>query len=101
MTPARLPLFDRVGLAPFLVFRAGFLGERIIPPEVAAGLEGRIKTAPVSTNLIWKPLNTVPVAGENADTLMRLLELLDDIDDVQNVYGNYELSDAEMARLAG
>jgi YebC/PmpR family DNA-binding regulatory protein len=69
--------------------------------EVAAGLEGRIKTAPSSTNLIWKPLNTVAVSGENADTLMHMLELLDDLDDVQNVYGNYELSEAEMARLAG
>jgi YebC/PmpR family DNA-binding regulatory protein len=69
--------------------------------EVAAGLEGRIKTAPSSTNLIWKPLNPVAVSGENADTLMHMLELLDDLDDVQNVYGNYELSEAEMARLAG
>lgn len=69
--------------------------------EVATALEGRIKTAPTSTNIIWKPLNTVMVAGENADTLMYMLEVLDDLDDVQNVYSNYELSDEEMARLAG
>ena len=54
-----------------------------------------------STALIWKPLNTVAVEGENADQLMKMLEELEDCDDVQNVYGNYELSDAEMARLAG
>jgi YebC/PmpR family DNA-binding regulatory protein len=69
--------------------------------EVAAALEGRIKTPATSTTLIWKPLNTVPVEGENADALMKMLEELDDCDDVQNVYGNYEISDAEMARLAG
>jgi transcriptional/translational regulatory protein YebC/TACO1 len=69
--------------------------------EVSAALEGRIKVAPTSTALIWKPLNTVSVEGENADKLMKMLEELEDCDDVQNVYGNYEISDAEMARLAG
>jgi transcriptional/translational regulatory protein YebC/TACO1 len=68
---------------------------------VAAALEASIKTAATSTALIWKPLNTVPVEGENADKLMSMIEELEDCDDVQNVYGNYELSDAEMARLAG
>jgi transcriptional/translational regulatory protein YebC/TACO1 len=43
----------------------------------------------------------VQVEGENADKLMKMLEELEDCDDVQNVYGNYELSDAEMARLGG
>ena len=46
-------------------------------------------------------MNTVQIEGENADHLMKMLEELEDCDDVQNVYGNYELSDAEMARLAG
>ena len=53
-----------------------------------------------STKLIWKPQNTVPVEGQAADTLMKLLDVLDDLDDVANVYDNSELSDAEMARLA-
>jgi YebC/PmpR family DNA-binding regulatory protein len=69
--------------------------------EVAANLEGKFKVEPSSTNLIWRPSNTVPVTGEDADKLMYILEVLEDLDDVQNVYGNYELSDAEMARLAG
>ncbi|HOZ26981.1 MAG TPA: YebC/PmpR family DNA-binding transcriptional regulator [Hyphomonadaceae bacterium] len=69
--------------------------------EVAAALEGKIKTAATSTALIWKPLNTVSVEGENAEKLMKMLEELEDCDDVQNVYGNYEISEAEMARLAG
>ena len=53
-----------------------------------------------SAKLIWKPQNTVPVEGQAADTLMKLLDVLDDLDDVANVYDNSELSDAEMARLA-
>jgi len=53
-----------------------------------------------SAKLIWKPQNTVPVEGDPASTLMKLLDVLDDLDDVQNVYDNSELSDAEMERLA-
>ena len=53
-----------------------------------------------STKLIWKPQNNIPVDGDAADTLMKLLDVLDELDDVQNVYDNSELSEAEMARLA-
>lgn len=69
--------------------------------EVAAALEGAVKAQPTSTELIWKPLNTVGVTGEDAERLVKLLDLLEDLDDVQNVYGNYEISDADMERLAG
>jgi YebC/PmpR family DNA-binding regulatory protein len=69
--------------------------------EVASALEAKIKTPATSTGLIWKPLNSIAVEGDNADSLMKMLEELEESDDVQNVYGNYELSDAEMARLAG
>ena len=54
-----------------------------------------------STKLIWKPQNTVPVEGDPAETLMKLLDVLDDLDDVQNVYDNSDLSDEEAERLAG
>ncbi len=69
--------------------------------DVAAALEGRFgELEATSTKLIWKPTNTVPIAGEDADKLMRLLDLLDELDDVQNVYDNSEISPEEMARLA-
>ena len=42
----------------------------------------------------------MPVEGQAADTLMKLLDTLDELDDVQNVYDNSELSDEEMERLA-
>ncbi|MDJ0919590.1 MAG: YebC/PmpR family DNA-binding transcriptional regulator [Henriciella sp.] len=70
--------------------------------EVAAALEGQFgEHEAKSTKLIWKPTNQVPIAGEDADKLMKLLDLLDDLDDVQNVYDNSELSAEELERLAG
>ena len=56
---------------------------------------------PLSAAIVWRPQNSVAVADDAGETLMRLVEVLDDHDDVQNVYGNYELSDALMAKLAG
>jgi transcriptional/translational regulatory protein YebC/TACO1 len=32
---------------------------------------------------------------------MKLMDALDDDDDVQNVFANFEMSDEDMARLAG
>ena len=57
--------------------------------------------APASAAIVWRPQNMVAVADEAGETLIKLIEVLDDHDDVQNVYGNYELSDALMAKLAG
>ena len=55
--------------------------------------------APASAAIVWRPQNLVTVADEVGETLMKLIEVLDDHDDVQNVYGNYEFSDALMAKL--
>jgi transcriptional/translational regulatory protein YebC/TACO1 len=41
----------------------------------------------------------VAVGDEAGETLVKLLDTLEDHDDVQNVYGNYELSDALMAKI--
>lgn len=55
---------------------------------------------PKTVNIVWRPKSTVPVAGDQAGTLMKLIEALEDDDDVQNVYANFDISDEEMARLA-
>ena len=57
--------------------------------------------APKSTGVIWRPKTLTPVSGDDVNTLMKLLDALDDDDDVQNVFSNVELSDEDMARLAG
>ncbi len=56
--------------------------------------------APASAAIVWRPQNTVEVNDEAGETLMKLVEVLDDHDDVQNVYGNYDLSDTLIAKLA-
>ncbi len=56
---------------------------------------------PTSAKIIWKPKVTTPISGDAADQLMKLLDVLDELDDVQSVYDNSELSEDEMARLAG
>ena len=67
---------------------------------VRDALEARLGP-PQSAAIVWRPQTMVVVADDAGETLMKLVEVLDDHDDVQNVYGNYELSDALMAKLAG
>jgi YebC/PmpR family DNA-binding regulatory protein len=55
--------------------------------------------APASAAITWRPKNSVAVPDDAGETLVKLIEVLDDHDDVQNVYGNYELSDALIAKL--
>jgi YebC/PmpR family DNA-binding regulatory protein len=63
-------------------------------------LEGRFGPAK-STSIIWKPKSSNPVAGDDVATLFKLIDALDDDDDVQNVYGNYDMSDEDLAKYAG
>ncbi len=67
---------------------------------VAEALEARFGPAK-STGVVWRPKTATPVAGDQAQGLMKLIDALDDDDDVQNVFANYEISDEELARLAG
>jgi YebC/PmpR family DNA-binding regulatory protein len=55
--------------------------------------------APLSSGIIWKPMNTVAVTQEQAKDLMELIETLEDSDDVQNVFSNFEVDDAVMEKL--
>ena len=55
---------------------------------------------PASAKFVWRTDIAIPIEGDNADSLMRLLDTLDDLDDVQDVYSNEEMSEAEIARLS-
>ena len=57
--------------------------------------------APLSSGIFFRPQNTVPVKDDVGETLIKLIDVLDDHDDVQRVTGNYELSDALVAKLEG
>ncbi len=56
---------------------------------------------PTSQKLGFVPKNKKPVEGREAEVALNLEDLLDEHDDVQNVYSDYEVSDEELARIAG
>jgi YebC/PmpR family DNA-binding regulatory protein len=47
------------------------------------------------------PTSTVKIEGAEAERMLQLSDALEDLDDVQNVYANFDVSDEEMARIAG
>ena len=67
---------------------------------VVEALEAALGAAK-STAIVWRPKTLTPVSGDDASTLMKLIDALDDDDDVQNVYSNVDLSDEQLAALAG
>jgi YebC/PmpR family DNA-binding regulatory protein len=46
---------------------------------------------PAQADVIRRPSNTVAVAGEQAESVQKLIDMLEDLDDVQKVYSNAEL----------
>ena len=67
--------------------------------EVAKALEASLGEAE-NVKLGWKPNLSVDVPDGDAETLFKLIDALEDDDDVQTVWGNYEVSDAAMEKLA-
>lgn len=67
--------------------------------EVQKALEAKFGE-PKKSGLTWRPQNTIAVDDETGEKLMKLVENLEENDDVQNVYGNFEISEALMARLS-
>jgi YebC/PmpR family DNA-binding regulatory protein len=67
--------------------------------EVARALESALG-APESVGLAWRPQASVEVSGDDAEQLIKLVETLEEDDDIQTVWGNYEMSDEVMERLA-
>jgi YebC/PmpR family DNA-binding regulatory protein len=47
--------------------------------------------------LSWIPKSSVPVVGESAAQLLKLIESIEDLDDVQKVDANFEMDESEMA----
>jgi YebC/PmpR family DNA-binding regulatory protein len=67
---------------------------------VAEALEAALGPAK-STAVVWRPKSEVPVNGDDAAKLVKLIEGLEDDDDVQGVFGNYAIDETELERLAG
>jgi YebC/PmpR family DNA-binding regulatory protein len=72
--------------------------ERTALIEVSRALTAKFGD-PASAKFVWRAQNDVPIAGDAAATLIKLIGLLEDLDDVQTVYTNLDISDEEMAKL--
>jgi YebC/PmpR family DNA-binding regulatory protein len=67
--------------------------------EVAKQLEHKFGE-PRKAALVWRPQNAVAVEGHAAESLVKLMDALHDHDDVQQIYANFEISEAELAKIA-
>ncbi len=67
--------------------------------DVARALE-TVLGEPEGIKLAWRPQSSVDVAESDAEQLLKLVDTLEEDDDVQAVWGNYEVSDAVLERLA-
>ena len=50
--------------------------------------------------MIPDPNSVMAIEGKTAKNVLELIETLEENEDIQNVYGNFDISDEEMARLA-
>ncbi len=57
--------------------------------------------APANAAISLEPSTPVALEGKDAETMLSLADALEDLDDVQSVNANFDISEEEMARLAG
>ncbi len=68
--------------------------------DVSGSLE-KLGIAMQESKLAYVPKNKKTVTGSDAEVCLTLTDALDDHDDVQDVYADFDVSDAELERLAG
>lgn len=116
-------MFDRVGM---IVFKADKVdADALFEAAVEAGAENvesddenhEVYTAfddlhtvakaledtfgePETARPAWKAKDLIAISEEDAQKLLKLLDALEDNDDVQDVYGNYDISDEILEKLA-
>jgi YebC/PmpR family DNA-binding regulatory protein len=66
---------------------------------VARALETALGEAE-SVKLAWRPQTSVEVGESDAEQLLKLVDTLEEDDDVQTVWGNYEVSEEVLEKLA-
>ena len=67
--------------------------------EVSRALEPMLGESE-GAKLAWKPSTEVEVRGDDALQLMKLIDALEEDDDVQTVWGNYDVPEEELEKLA-
>lgn len=74
------------------------------PVEDLFSVLGKLEGAKLpiqDSKIAYVPKTKKEVNGRDAEVCMNLAEALDDHDDVQNVFSDFDVSDAELARLSG
>ena len=59
-----------------------------------------IETATAEVTMLPDPNMVVQIAGADAKSVLGLMETLEEHEDIQNVYGNFDISDEEMAKIS-
>lgn len=67
--------------------------------KVREALEAKFGAAQTA-KLTWNPQTLIPIAGEAAESLIKLLDTLEENDDVQNVLGNYDIAEDVLQKMA-
>lgn len=68
--------------------------------EVVAALE-KAGLPLGESKIAYVPKNKKEVAGRDAEVCLNLVDALDEHDDVQSVFSDFDVSDAELARISG
>jgi YebC/PmpR family DNA-binding regulatory protein len=73
------------------------------PPDGMQGVVEALEKANLTPRpkIGFVPKNKKLISGRDAEVAINLAEALDDHDDVQNVFTDFDISDEEMARIAG
>jgi transcriptional/translational regulatory protein YebC/TACO1 len=73
-----------------------------VPHDLAKVKDGlAAKKIPVASSAVVKiPDNVIAVSEADAPKVLKLVELLEELEDVKDVYGNYDIPDAVMEKLA-
>src|SRR4029079_2920572 len=74
----------------------------VTAPQDFMAVQSALATAVVpvsSADLSMVPQSTIPVAGGEANQVLRLIDALEDLDDVQNGYANFDIPEEVMAAL--
>ena len=73
-------------------------GLKIIVP-ISKALEAKFSVK--EAKIQYLPKNKKSIEGRDAEIAIQLADLLDDHDDVQSVFADFDVSDEELARIAG
>lgn len=85
------------------VKRDGNTFELTCDPGVFEQVRKALQAAGISTDsaqITMIPSTWITLDGEKAEQMVKLIDALEEHDDVQHVYSNFEMSEADMARLA-